>query len=172
VQVFENAVFLFFSHPFDVGDWINFEGSKYQVNSITLQYVKLMRIDQAHVSVPCAEVRTARIHNISRSENLWDEVRVLVDGDTPTSTLEEVAKYVHASIKANPKWFGGSYRVWWTAAPPGHKLEFAVYYDHSSNGELLAQMLPCRTLTFGNVLLESFCTSSSVLLNVLVCCRY
>jgi small-conductance mechanosensitive channel len=146
-QVFENALFLFFSHPFDVGDWINFEGSRYQVSSITLQYVKLYRYDQADVSVPCAELRSARIHNLSRSDNVWDEVRVVVDSDTPTSTLEEVAKYVHASIKANPKWFGGNYRVWWTAAPPGQKLEFAVYYDHSGSGG------PARTVPFVKLLL-------------------
>jgi Mechanosensitive ion channel len=134
--VFENAIFLFFTHPFDVGDAINFETNRYTVKSITLQYVKLTRVDGADVNVPCSEVRTARIHNITRSGNLWDDVTVVVDADTPPSVLEEIARNVHASIKANPKWFGGSYRVWWSDPVPGYKLTIVVYYDHSNNGAL------------------------------------
>lgn len=152
LQVFENSIFLFFSHPFDVGDVITFEGSRYTIKSITLQYVKLERVDGAHVSVPCSEVRSARIHNVTRSDNLWDEVRAVVDADTPMQALEEIAKNVHASIKANPKLYGGSYRVWWTKAVAGYKLEFAVYYDHSNNGvyplcQLKGGLVPCWLAT-------------------------
>lgn len=53
MQVFENAVFLFFTHPFDVGDAVVFEGDRFKVISITLQYVKLTRLDGAAINVPC-----------------------------------------------------------------------------------------------------------------------
>lgn len=59
VQVFENAVFLFFTHPFDVGDAIVFEGDRFKVTCISLQYVKLIRMDGAAVNVPC---RSAHPH--------------------------------------------------------------------------------------------------------------
>jgi hypothetical protein len=67
VQVFENALFLFFTHPFDVGDIVTYESKRYTVCKIKLQYVCLERSDNAHVIVPIEEMRTARIHNITRS---------------------------------------------------------------------------------------------------------
>lgn len=37
MQVFENSIYLFFTHPFDIGDEIRFEGTRYTVKSMTLQ---------------------------------------------------------------------------------------------------------------------------------------
>lgn len=54
VQLFENAIFLFFTHPFDVGDVIIFEGDRYRVMAISLQCVNMERVDGADVNVPTA----------------------------------------------------------------------------------------------------------------------
>jgi small-conductance mechanosensitive channel len=69
-QVFENAIFLFFTHPFDVGDTIRFEDSRYCVNSINLQYINLEHVMGADVNVPTSEMRAARLTNISRRAQL------------------------------------------------------------------------------------------------------
>jgi small-conductance mechanosensitive channel len=66
LQVFENAVYIFFTHAFDVGDTIKFEGNRYEVRSITLQYVSFERVDGADVTVPTSELRSSRVHNMSR----------------------------------------------------------------------------------------------------------
>lgn len=137
VQLFENAIFLFFTHPFDVGDVIFFEGDRYRVQAISLQYVNISRVDGADVNVPTMEMRAARLHNVTRSDLMWDSVQLAVDIDTPRSSLDTIAAYVLACIKANPKLFGGSYRVFWTEALQGHKLELSVFYDHHDNGAIL-----------------------------------
>jgi small-conductance mechanosensitive channel len=64
--VFENSIWLFFTHPFDVGDVINYEGSRYTVRHIKMQFVILERVDGACVTVPTSEMTTARVHNITR----------------------------------------------------------------------------------------------------------
>lgn len=66
VQVFENSIYLFFTHPFDIGDEIRFEGSRYTVKSMTLQVVKLTSVVGADVIVPTAEMRNSCLHNITR----------------------------------------------------------------------------------------------------------
>jgi small-conductance mechanosensitive channel len=66
VQVFENSVFLFFAHPFDVGDDIKYEGNRYTVQSINLQYVNLTSGAGADNNIPTSELRTARLVNITR----------------------------------------------------------------------------------------------------------
>lgn len=80
------------------------------------------------------ELRSARIHNVTRSNNLWNNIRIIVDSDTPTTALEAVGSAVHATIKANPKWYGGTYRVWWMDSVPGAKMEMGIFYDYSQNG--------------------------------------
>ena len=70
MQVFENGVFLFFAHPFDVGDAIKFEDNRYDVNAINLQYVNLTHVLGADVNVPTSEMRVARITNITRCARL------------------------------------------------------------------------------------------------------
>lgn len=134
MQLFENAIFLFFTHPFDVGDIIMFEGDRYRVKAISLQYVNIARVDGADVNVPTAEMRAARLHNVSRSDLMWDSVQLAVDLDTPRTALDVVAAAVLACIKAHPRLFGGSYRVWWTEALQAHKLQLSVFYDHHDNG--------------------------------------
>jgi small-conductance mechanosensitive channel len=65
-QVFENGVFLFFTHPFDVGDIIKFEDNRYEVKAINLQYVNLEYVLGQDVNVPTTEMRDARLINITR----------------------------------------------------------------------------------------------------------
>lgn len=66
MQVFENSLWLFFSHPFDVGDIIKYANTRYTVASVKLQKVELTRIDGAHVMIPTEQLRIAMIHNMSR----------------------------------------------------------------------------------------------------------
>jgi small-conductance mechanosensitive channel len=66
VQVFENSIWLFFTHPFDVGDVIKYETDRYTVRHIKMQFVILERVDGALVTVPTSEMTTARVHNVTR----------------------------------------------------------------------------------------------------------
>lgn len=70
VQVFENSIYLFFTHPFDIGDEIRFEGTRYTVKSMTLQMVKLISVLGNDIIVPTAEMRNSRLHNITRCPSL------------------------------------------------------------------------------------------------------
>ena len=84
MQVFENSIYLFFTHPFDIGDEIRFEGARYTVKSMTLQVVKLTSVVGADVTVPTAEMRNSRLHNITRCCSMLLSVPlgdgVIVDG--------------------------------------------------------------------------------------------
>lgn len=73
-----------------------------------------------------------------RSGLAWDGIKILVDIDTKVEALNRVADEVVATIKLNPRWYGGDYRVWFTDAAPGFKMEIAVYYNNSDNGECFA----------------------------------
>ena len=173
VQMFENSIWIFFTHPFDVGDVIFYEGSRFRVKQIKLQFVSLERVDGAAVTVPTSEMVAARLHNVTRSalpcprrvsqsvtcaglaaaldtrstcrsQLAWDSVEMPVDGDASIAQLERVAAEVSANIKLNPKLYGGSFRCWFTDALPGLKIQISVYYDHSGPG-VRATIMPRAT---------------------------
>jgi hypothetical protein len=79
-------------------------------------------------------MRVGTIHNVSRSNNLWETILIIVDSDTPTSVLETIGGAIYATLKANPKWYGGTYRVFWTESITGAKKEISIFYDYSHNG--------------------------------------
>ena len=67
LQLFENAIFLLFSHPFDVGDDIKIEGIAYKVKYIALPYINLVRTDDdAFMEISTTKMRESRIHNVNR----------------------------------------------------------------------------------------------------------
>jgi hypothetical protein len=66
LQMFENALWLFTSHPFDVGDVIKFRGDRYTVQSVKLQRILLGRVDGGAFIMPTEHMRTELIHNMTR----------------------------------------------------------------------------------------------------------
>lgn len=133
VQVFENGIFLF-QNSFYVGETISIEGTRYDVNSVTLQKVHLTRIDGADVSIPTSEMTKLRLHNITRSQPLWEGIHVSVDMDTPVAALHYVAYNVVAAMKLQPKLFGGDYRVWFEGLAAGFKKEVVLWFNHAGPG--------------------------------------
>lgn len=135
MQVFENAVFFVFQNPFHAGDTINFDGSRYDVKSVTLQKVHLTRVDGAAVTVMTSHfLRVSSIHNISRSAPLWEGIHVLVDMETPMTALHCIAYKVQAAMKLQPRLFGGSYRVWFEGLVSSYKKEIVLWFDHAGPG--------------------------------------
>lgn len=133
VQVFENSIFLF-QNSFYVGETVTIEGTRYDVNSVSLQQVHLTRVDGADVTIPTSEMTKMRLHNVTRSQPLWEGVHVTVDMGTPEAALHSVAYSVVAAMKLHPKLFGGDYRVWFEGLAAGHKKEIVLWFNHAGPG--------------------------------------
>lgn len=133
MQVFENSIFLF-QNVFYVGETISIEGTRYNVNSVTLLKVHLTRVDGADVTIPTSEMTRMRLHNITRSQPLWEGIHVAVDMDTPVAALHCVAFHVVAAMRLHPKLFGGDYRVWFADLVAGHKKEVVLWFNHAGPG--------------------------------------
>lgn len=147
-QVWENMVYLFTVHPFDVGDQIKMDGDMYKVEKIALGYVTVLRTDNARLTFPMQVVRTKPLHNITRSELMWDSFKVLVDIDTPKAHLESVGDAIVEHLRANRSLYGGNYRVFFTQASLQHKLELAVFFDYGNTGGDLMACGIARTLLY------------------------
>lgn len=77
--VFEAVILMFVINPFDVGDCVTIDGSWFKVEEIGLLNTTLVRWDNAKLYYPNARLLTMPVHNISRSDTLWERVAVAID---------------------------------------------------------------------------------------------
>jgi Mechanosensitive ion channel len=91
---------------------------------------------------------------LCRSSNLWQSLEVTVDMDCKQAALERVATEVMATIKLHPRWFGGSYRVWFADACLGWKLKIGIYFDYSDRG---AAPCPCGAPAYLLLCMQTSC---------------
>lgn len=81
-QIFENIVFLFLRHPFDVGDLLLIDDDFYSVRRLELLSTLLFRWNGQYLLVENAEIAKKKVFNLSRSGLYWHAVEAMVDVQT------------------------------------------------------------------------------------------
>mmetsp|Transcript_5271 Transcript_5271/g.33124 ORF Transcript_5271/g.33124 Transcript_5271/m.33124 type:complete len:679 (-) Transcript_5271:700-2736(-) len=82
--LYENVIFIFVVHPFDVNDWIEVAGNMYLVQRIGMHTTTLSRVDGRTSFIRTADLNTDVLLNLTRSGNSWEVFDLYVDMDTPT----------------------------------------------------------------------------------------
>jgi small-conductance mechanosensitive channel len=138
-QVWENLVYLFTVHAFDVGDAIIVNDARYTINSISISHVLCTRVDNSFVTIPLHTFVDRELYNVTRSGCKWEGFSMLVDVDTTKQQLKEVASELKAHIACNKRYYGGLYRIFFVPTDGiVHKLKLAVYFNYSRNeGDLM-----------------------------------
>ena len=151
-QLFENVVFLFVRHPFDIGDLVRIDDKKYVVDNIHLYYLEATDVHQGvGVNIPLHRLLDADVINKSRSKTLWDCVEFTVDMSCDISACQVVADYVVAIIATKSRVFGGMYRVTLDTSRSEQKVVLAVNYDHKSGNVDAMLKSEARTLMVHSV---------------------
>lgn len=131
-QLYENVVFLVSRHPFQEGDAIWLDGVKYQVVSLHLRCVVLVREDGYRVNEPMHKLLEAHVVNESRSRTLWDRLEFDADPTTDLSQCKVIANKVRDAIAAHGGALDGRYCVNLLAADaPGNKVKIQVCFVHA-----------------------------------------
>lgn len=82
--LYENIIFVFVVHPFDVNDWIEVDEQMYLVQGIGMHTTTLSRVDGRKSFIRTADLNTGVLINLTRSGNTWEVFDLYVDMDTPT----------------------------------------------------------------------------------------
>ena len=133
-EVFENCVFLFFTHPFDLGDKIRWDGETYFVRGITLNYVNLLHSSGSYVNLAAHILKDAAITNVTRSQRVWESIHFDADINTSVHQCEVAADKVVDAISTHPRLFGGMYRVWLSDTDNANKIKISAHFDLKTNG--------------------------------------
>lgn len=144
-QLYENCVFLFMRHPFDVGDVVRLDGERYTVDSIHLQHVEATHISGLQTNIPLHVLCEKDIVNKTRSQALWEGVHFACDNSITLPQCHDVASYVVNAIESDPGLFGGLYRVSLASANADQKVTLCIFFDHANNGIDAVMQAQART---------------------------
>jgi small-conductance mechanosensitive channel len=70
-EIWENLVYLFTIHAFDVGDIIILADTRYTIKTISLTHVGCTRVDNASFTIPMQSFVGQELNNITRSGCKW-----------------------------------------------------------------------------------------------------
>lgn len=89
-EVLGSMIFLFFKHPFDVGDRVDIDGVKYTVKEMNLLSTVFRRTDGCEVQAPNALLNTKLIENIRRSNAMSERITIDVAFWTSFELIEKL----------------------------------------------------------------------------------
>ena len=157
-EVFENCVFLFGTHPFDLGDKIRWQGETYFIRGITLNYVNLLHSSGAYVNLAAHTLKDEAITNVTRSQRVWESIHFAADINTTVRQCELAADKVVQAIATHPRLFGGMYRVWLSDTESANKIKISAHFDLKTNGmdgSMMGEAMTVMTAAFAEGLCKA-----------------
>lgn len=133
-EMYENVVFLFIIHPFDVGDTLALDDIQHKVEEINLHFTCLKRTDGSKVWFPNQKLRTSPFVNLSASGNKSEIIKYLLDMETSPSIIEDVEVALKEVVDQNPGEFSGLPAAALRNAMDPLKLTLFVSFEFSHNG--------------------------------------
>lgn len=148
--IYENVVFLFVVHPFDVGDYLVVgEGDnapRYKVDQIDLHYTIFLAGNGSRTWYPNNKLMITPFSNITASGERGDSIKFVIDMDTPAGVLDAVRAACEATVAANPTEFAEGVVVNISDAGTPMKLTLVIGFKYSTNGAEGGRCARARTL--------------------------
>lgn len=106
-DVFDSLMFLFVSHPFDIGDRVKIEGDSkiYTVKQITVLRTEFHDGKGEEVYMPNPVLLRKNIINLRRSQEQWESIELCLDLSTTEEQLNEFRACLTKYLHENPQYF-------------------------------------------------------------------
>jgi len=155
LAIYESVVYLFVTHPFDVGDIVVTGGADggpgsgpHRVEEVCLLTTTLVRVgDGFRVTWPNARLAEAPLANLSRSGGRGDSARFWVDAGAAAAALEAATRGAETAAAACPGDFAAPAKAGLApagdAAPAG-KIALTLFWRLTGRGDT-ARLVPART---------------------------
>ncbi|EFJ41662.1 hypothetical protein VOLCADRAFT_98375 [Volvox carteri f. nagariensis] len=106
-NMFESMLFLFVTHPYDVGDCIVIGTDMYRVKKISLLYTDLVKYTGERVYMPNTSLIEEGIINWTRSKSKSESCRLVCDLGVAWQVREDIQTALRAYAKEHPGEFDG-----------------------------------------------------------------
>lgn len=104
-QTFENIMFLFALHPYDIGDMLYFDNDYLVVDEISINFTCCLNSINQRVFIPNQKLISTPFINVTTSGHRIETMKVLVDFNMPSSVLNELMVTLNELKQENPKEF-------------------------------------------------------------------
>ena len=131
---YENVMFLFVVHPFDVGDRLLIDGESYVVYKMKLSTTIFEQGSGTKVWYPNDRLAMMPIFNQTRADCARESFEFAMDLTTPTETFEAVHQAAEQYCQEHAKDFVGKCSCVTTATLDPLKLRLAISVTYAFNG--------------------------------------
>lgn len=133
-RAYENVMFLFVVHPFDVGDRLLIDGESYIVYKMKLSTTIFEQGSGTKVWYPNDRLMLMPIFNQTRADCARESFEFAMDLTTPVQTFEAVHDAAERYIQQHSKDFVGQCQCVTTATLDPLKLRLAISVTYAFNG--------------------------------------
>ncbi|KAI9181724.1 hypothetical protein LWI28_017894 [Acer negundo] len=131
--IFEDIVFLFIIHPFDVGDRCEIDGVQMVVEEMNVLTTVFLRYDNMKVIFPNSVLSQKPIHNYYRSPEMGDAVEFCVHIATPPEKIALIRQRITCYIENKKEHWYPNPIVILKDVEDLNKLRIAVWLSHKMN---------------------------------------
>jgi len=132
-EILASILFLFYKHPFDVGDRVDVNGEKFIVKELSLLFTIFKRLDGTIAQVNNAVLNSAWINNIRRSQTMSEVVQLSVDFGTSFSQIQKLRKEMQTFVRSNSRDYSSDLEVEIMDAKGLDKLLLQIAIKHKGN---------------------------------------
>ncbi|XP_010536166.1 PREDICTED: mechanosensitive ion channel protein 10-like [Tarenaya hassleriana] len=130
-NLFESIVFVFFMHPFDVGDRCVVDGVPLLVEEMNLLTTVFLKLDNEKVFYPNAVLATKPISNYYRSPSMGEAVEFSIAFSTPMERIACLKERIAEYLEQNPHHWQPDHIVLVKAIENVNKIKMALLCMHT-----------------------------------------
>ncbi|KAK0581694.1 hypothetical protein LWI29_016860 [Acer saccharum] len=131
--IFEDIIFLFIIHPFDVGDRCEIDGVQMVVEEMNVLTTVFLRYDNMKIIFPNSVLSQKPIHNYYRSPEMGDAVEFCVHIATPPEKIALIRQRITCYIENKKEHWYPNPIVILKDVEDLNKLRIAVWLSHKIN---------------------------------------
>lgn len=131
----ESVVFLFVTHPFDVGDRVDIDTDSYVVREFGIMTTTLRRVDGVEVYAPNALLSTKLIRNIRRSGHASEKLVVPVPISTPMEKIQKFQTILCDWLALNQRDYGPRTDVAIDKIVDKERMDLVFSVEYKSNNQ-------------------------------------
>ncbi|KAK6939022.1 Mechanosensitive ion channel MscS [Dillenia turbinata] len=144
--IFEALVFLFVTHPFDVGDRCEVDGHEMVVDEMNILSTVFRRADNQLVTYPNSMLSNKCITNFHRSGPINEVIEFCISVSTPMSKIIEMKSKIKSYVEGKNKHWHSDPSVVTTGVENMNKLNMKIIAKHRMNKQDAREVLVRRAL--------------------------
>ncbi|KAI6682150.1 hypothetical protein NL676_036031 [Syzygium grande] len=131
--IFEAIIFVFLTHPFDVGDRCVIDGVQLMVEEMNILSTVFLTLDNEIIYYPNSVLATKPITNYRRSPHVGDKVEFSIEFMTPLERIGAMKEKIKKYLEKNWRIWHLNHNVFVSEIENVNKIKIGLFVNHKMN---------------------------------------